>query len=112
MLDTVISLFKFPESFGLCLFHPSVQLPAAIVRIEHLQDATDIGDALALVEQLLSTGQLVDDPYGCLAHAFHWASPGRLFAWEALIRASSFLGFTSVRVGSNTATLGETNRIG
>ena len=65
--------------------HSSVQLlPAVIGRGRHLQGKTDIGDALALVEQLLSSAQLGDDLYSfgeafgyvCVALALHGASRG------------------------------------
>ena len=77
-LEADILLLQLLEAFGLGCFHPSVQLlPVVIGRGRHLQSTTDIGDALALVEQLLSGGQLADDLFWCLALALHGASPGQ-----------------------------------
>ena len=42
-------------------------------RARHLQGTTDIGDALALVEKLLSGAQHEDDLFGCVALACHGA---------------------------------------
>jgi len=38
-----------------------------------------ISDGLALVEELLSGAQLADDLLGCVALAFHGASPGQVW---------------------------------
>ena len=60
--------------------HPAVQLlPAVIGRDRHLQRTTDIGDALALVEQLFSSAQLADDLFGCVSLALYGASPGQVW---------------------------------
>ena len=55
-----------------------------IGRGRHLQGTTDIGDALALVEELLSGAQLADDLLGCVALAFHGASPGQVWPFGKL----------------------------
>ena len=60
-LEAVILLLQLLEAFGLGCFHPSLQLLQAVIsRGRHLQGKTDIGDALALVEQLQSGAQLAD----------------------------------------------------
>jgi hypothetical protein len=45
----------------------------------HLQGPADIGDGLALVEELLSSPQFADDLLGVVALAFHEASPGQVW---------------------------------
>ena len=81
-----LSVIKKPlEEFGLGCFHPSVKLLTAVIgRGRHLQDRTDIGEALALVEQLLSSAQLADDLFGCVALALHGASPGQVWPFGKL----------------------------
>ena len=77
-LEADILLLQLLEAFGLGCFHPSVQLlPAVIGRGRHLLGTTDIGDALALAEQLLSGAQLADDLFWCEVLALHGASPGK-----------------------------------
>ena len=76
----VILLLQLLEAFGLGCFHPSVQLLTAVIgRGLHLQGTTDIGDALALVEQLLSGAQLADVLFWCVALALHRATPGQVW---------------------------------
>ncbi len=43
-----------------------------------LKSPADIGDALALVEELLSIAQPEDDLFGVVAPALHGASPGQV----------------------------------
>jgi hypothetical protein len=75
-------LLEFLEALGLCRFHPAVELlPAVVGRCRHFKGPADIGDALALVEELLSGPQLADDLLGVVALAFHGASPGQV--WPA-----------------------------
>ena len=94
----VILLLQLLEAFGLGCFHPSVQLlPAVIGRGLHLQGTTDIGDALALVEQLLSGTQLAEDLFWCVALALHGASRGRFWPLMKLsYELVQFLGCTSM----------------
>ena len=79
-LEADILLLQLLEAFGLGCFHPSVQLLSAVIgRGRHLQGTTKIGDALALVEQLLSGAQLADDLFWCVALALNGASPGQVW---------------------------------
>ncbi len=50
-----------------------------IGRGRHLPGTTDIGDTVALIEELLSGAQLADDVLGCVALAFHGASTGQIW---------------------------------
>jgi len=79
-LEACIFLLQLLEVFGLGGFHPAIQLlPAVIGRGWHLQSAADIGHALALIEELLSSAQLADDLLGSMALAFHGAAPGQVW---------------------------------
>ena len=44
--------------------------------MDHLNGAADIGDGLALGDQLLSGFELADDLLGCVKDAFHGEVPG------------------------------------
>ncbi len=81
-LEAGVFLLQFLEAFGLGGLHPTVELlPAVISRGRHLQGTADIGNALALIEQLLSGAQLANDLLGSVTLAFHGASPGQV--WPA-----------------------------
>ena len=72
---------EFLEALGLCYFHAAVELlPAVVGGGRHLQGSADIGDGLALVEELLSSPQFANDLLGVVAFAFHGASPGQVWA--------------------------------
>ena len=51
----------------------------ALSRGRHLKGPADVGNGLALVEELLSGAQLADDLLGSVALAFHGASPGQVW---------------------------------
>ena len=60
--------------------HAAVELlPAVIGRGRHLKRSADVGDALALIEELHSGAQSGDDLLGSVALAFHGASPGQVW---------------------------------
>jgi hypothetical protein len=76
----------FLEALGLGGIHAAVELPPAVVRgSRHLQGPADVGDALALVEELLSGAQLADDLLGGVTLAFHGASPGQVWPLGKLL---------------------------
>jgi hypothetical protein len=77
-----VLLLQLLEAFGLYRVHAAIKLLQALVgRSRDLQGSADIGDTLALVVELLSGVKLADDLLGCVALAFHGASPGQV--WPA-----------------------------
>jgi hypothetical protein len=63
--------------------HPPVLLsPAVVSRLRHLDDAADVGDGLALGDQLLGGFELADDLLGCVPGAFHGRVPGPVWPAE------------------------------
>ena len=81
-LEAVVLLLQLLEAFGLCGFHAAVELlPAVIGGSRYLQGSAHIGDALALVEELLSGPQLADDLLGSVTIAVQRASPSQV--WRA-----------------------------
>jgi len=70
---------------GLCLLglNAPVLLTSAVVgRLCHLQDPADVGDGLALGDQLLGGLELADDLLRCVPGAFHDEVPGPV--WPAV----------------------------
>ena len=64
------------QPFGLLGLHAPVLLfPAVVGRLGDLNGAADVGDGLALGDQLLSGLELADDLLGCVADAFHGEVP-------------------------------------
>jgi hypothetical protein len=58
-------------------------LPQAMVgRLRHLDHPADVGDGLALVDQLLCCFELADDLFGCVPGAFHGRVPGPVWPDE------------------------------
>jgi len=51
-------------------------------RLGHLNGTADIGDGLALGDQLLSGFELADDLLGCVADAFYCEVPGPVWPDE------------------------------
>ncbi|MFZ4566127.1 MAG: hypothetical protein ACOYMY_06660 [Prochlorococcaceae cyanobacterium] len=57
-----VLFLQLGQSPGLLGLHPPVLLPPAVVGgLRHLDDATDVGDGLALGDQLLGGLELADD---------------------------------------------------
>jgi len=50
-------------------------LSAVVARLGHLNGPLDVGDALAVGDQLLSGSELADDLLGCVMDAFHGEVP-------------------------------------
>ena len=76
-------LLQLSQPFGLLGLHAAVLLlPAVVVRLGHLNGAADVGDGLALGDQLLSGLELADDLLGCVADAFHGGVPGPVWPDE------------------------------
>jgi hypothetical protein len=62
---------------GLFCLHAAVELaPAVVGGLGDLQDAAEIGNALAIGDQLIIRFQLADDLLGCVAGSFHGGVPG------------------------------------
>jgi len=55
-----------------------------ISRLRHLDHSADVGDGLALGNQLLGSFELADDLLGCMPGAFHGEVPGPL--WPSDLR--------------------------
>jgi len=45
-------------------------------RLDHFNDTADVGDALALGNQMLGGVELADDLFACMPGAFHGRVPG------------------------------------
>jgi hypothetical protein len=68
------------QAFRLSVFHRAVELLLAVIgRGRYLQGTTDVGDVLALVEELPIGAQLAYNLPGCVALAFRVASPGQVW---------------------------------
>ena len=74
---------------------PVLLSPAVVDRLRHLQDPADIGDGLALGDQLLGGLEFADDLLGCEPGAFHGEVPGPV--WPAEDSHSPWTGFQSPR---------------
>ncbi len=75
-----VFLFQLLEALGIAGLHRAIELlPAVVRRCPYLQGSADVGDGLALVEELLSGAQLADELFRGVALAFHAASPGQVW---------------------------------
>jgi len=71
------------QPLGLLGLHAAVELaPAVTGGLRHLQCTADIGDGLALGQQLLSGFELTDDLLGCVAGSFRGGVPGPVWPDE------------------------------
>ena len=71
------------QPFGLLGLHTPVLLfPAVVGRLGDLNGAADVGDGLALGDQLISGLELADDLLGYVADAFHGEVPGPVWPDE------------------------------
>ena len=62
---------------GRLRIHSHVQmLPAVVIRRRSLQGSAEVGNGLALVQELFSSAQLVNDLLWVVAFDFHGASLG------------------------------------
>jgi len=50
--------------------------PTVVGRLRHLDHSADVGDGLALGDELLGRFELADDLLGCVAGSFHGGVPG------------------------------------
>ena len=79
-LEAGVLQLVFLQALGLCCLNAAVELmPAVVGRCRHLQGSAEIGNVLALVEELLSSAQHSADLLGVIALAFHVASPGQVW---------------------------------
>jgi hypothetical protein len=53
-----------------------------VLGLTDLEGATDVGDGLALGNELLSDFELADDLLGCVAGSFHGGVPGPVWPAE------------------------------
>ena len=83
LLEPGILLLQLSQPSGFLGLHPAVLLPPAVVgRLRHLDDAADVGDGLALGDQLLGGLELADDLLRCVPGAFHGRVPGPVWPDE------------------------------
>ena len=76
LLETGVLLLQLGRPFGFLAMHAAILQPPAVVgRLGHLNGSADIGDGLALSDQLLSRFELADDLLGFVADAFHGEVP-------------------------------------
>ena len=81
--EAAVLLLQLGEPFGFLGLHAAVELsPAVISGLRHLQCPADVGDALALGDQLLSGFELADDLLGCVAGSFHGGVSGPVWPDE------------------------------
>jgi len=81
-LETGVVLLQLVEPFGL---RPAFRRTAASSGVSQLSDLdrpANVGDALALGDQLLSGFELAGDLLGCVADSFHSGIPGRVWPDE------------------------------
>jgi len=96
LFEPRVLLFQLSQPSGLLGLHPSVLLtPAVVGRLRHLDDAADVGDGLALGDQLLGGLEFADDLLRCVPGAFHGGIPGP--AWPAEDSHSPWTGFRGPR---------------
>lgn len=67
-------------------------LPAMVWRLAHLGLAANLGDGLALDDQLLRRFELADDLLGCAVDSFHCEVPSPVWPFATLIRLVRLLG--------------------
>ncbi len=78
-----VLLHQLSQPPGLLGLHPPVLLPPAVVgRLRYLQVPADIGDGLALGDQLLGGLAFADDLLRCVPGAFHGEVPGPVWPAE------------------------------
>ena len=83
LLEPCVLLLQLGQPSGLLGLHPPVLLPPAVVgRLRHLDHAADVGDGLALGDQLLGGLELADDLLRCVPGAFHGEVPGPVWPDE------------------------------
>lgn len=72
-----------PHTPSLHGLHDAVLLPQAVVgRLRHLDNAEEVGDGVALGDQLFRPFELADDLLGCVSDAFHGRVSGRVWTDE------------------------------
>jgi len=78
-----VLLLQLGQPPGLLGLHPAVLLPPAVIhRLRHLDDTADVGDGLALDDQVLGSFQLADDLLRRVPGAFHVEVPGQVWPDE------------------------------
>ena len=83
LFEPGVLLLQLGQPPGLLGLHTPVLLPPAVVgRLRHLDDAADVGDGLALGDQLLGGLELADDLLSCVPGAFHGRVPGPVWPAE------------------------------
>ena len=83
LLEASVLLLQLGQPFGLLDLHAAVLLlPAVVGRLGDLKGAADVGDGLALGDQLLSGLELADDLLSCVADSFHGEVPGPVWPDE------------------------------
>ena len=77
-LEPGVLVLQLSQPSGLLGLHSPVLLsPAVVRRLHHLQDPADVGDGLALSDQLLGGFELADGLLRCVPGAFHGRDPAQ-----------------------------------
>jgi hypothetical protein len=83
LFEAGVFLLHLSEPLVLFCLHAAIELaPAVVGGLSDLQDAVDIGNGLALGDQLNSRFELADDLLGRVAGSFHGGVPGRVWPDE------------------------------
>jgi len=82
LFEPGVFLLQLGQPPGLLGLHTSVLLSREVVGLlRHFDDPADVGDGLALDDQLLGGFELADDPRDCVPGAFQGRVPG--LVWPA-----------------------------
>ena len=94
LLETTVLLIQLGQSLGLLGLHAAIELPSAVVGgLKTLQGSANVGDGLALGNQLLRGLELADDLLGCLSGSLHGGVPRPVWPDEdSLSRRTDFQG--------------------
>ena len=77
ILETGIFLIPLGKPLGILSLHADLLLTPARVSLQsHLNDSAEVGNSLALGDQLLSGFELADDPLRRVSDSFHSGDPG------------------------------------
>jgi hypothetical protein len=83
LFEPRVFLLQLSEPIGLFCFHAALELAPAVVRgLGRFQGSTEVGDGLALGDQLLSGLELPNDLLGCVEGSFHAGVPGQVWPDE------------------------------
>jgi len=83
LLEAGVHLLQLSEPFGFLSLYAAVLLfPAVPGRLGDLNGAADVGNGLALGDQLLSGFELADDLLSCVADSFHGGVPSPVWPDE------------------------------